>query len=310
MHLRDWPKVDGELVDAKLGEQMTLVRRLVELGRSARAESKMRTRQPLARALVHAPGWRDLPAELRDQVIDELNVREVVSDDDVGSLAVVETVVKPNFRALGKRFGNQTQAVASAVTAADATQLAAALTATGSASVMVDGAALELSSDELIVTEIPTLGWAVASDAGLTVALDLELTDELLGAGLAREVIRFAQETRKTSGLEISDRIEVWWEADDEPLLSAMRGQRRTDRGRDLGGHLHRRQAERRHHPPPRRRARPHHVDAGRRRLTCRLRKRVKSGHCTRGPRVPTTQPPDRRSQGEGVHEPIDTSRR
>jgi len=226
VHLRDWPKVDGHLVDVTLSQQMTLVRRLVELGRSARAESKMRTRQPLARALVHAPGWRDLPAELRDQVIDELNVREVVSDEDVGSLAVVETVVKPNFRALGKRFGNQTQAVATAVATADPAQLAGALTTTGSVSVVVDGSVIELSGDELIVTETPTLGWAVASDAGLTVALDLELTDELRSAGLAREVIRFAQETRKTSGLEISDRIELWWEADDEPLLSAMRSHR------------------------------------------------------------------------------------
>jgi isoleucyl-tRNA synthetase len=226
VHLRDWPTVDGLLVDVRLCEQMTLVRRLVELGRSARAESKMRTRQPLARALVHAPGWRELPAELREQVIDELNVREVVSDDDVGSFAVVETLVKPNFRALGKRFGNQTQAVASAVALADPAQLAAALTATGSASVVVDRSVIELSADELIVTETPTLGWAVASDAGLTVALDLELSAELRGAGLAREVIRFAQETRKTSGLEISDRIEVWWEADDEPLLSALRSHR------------------------------------------------------------------------------------
>ena len=110
VHLRDWPQVDGALVDATLLEQMTLVRRLVELGRSARAESKVRTRQPLARALVHAPGWRDLPQELKTHVIDELNVREVVSDDGSGAPMVVETTIKPNFRALGKRFGNQTQA--------------------------------------------------------------------------------------------------------------------------------------------------------------------------------------------------------
>jgi isoleucyl-tRNA synthetase len=73
------------------------------------------------------------------------------------------------------------------------------------------------------VTETPTLGWAVATDAGLSVALDLELTDELRAAGIAREVIRFVQETRKTSGLEISDRIELWWQAAG-PIAAALRG--------------------------------------------------------------------------------------
>jgi isoleucyl-tRNA synthetase len=223
VHLRDWPKVDGALVDSALSDDMSLVRRLVELGRAARAESKVRTRQPLGRALVHAAGWRELPQELKEQVIDELNVREVVSKEAAGELAVVETVVKPNFRTLGKRFGNQTKAVAEAIGLADHAALAAAVGAGTSASVLVDGAPVELSADELLVTETPTLGWAVVSEGGLSVALDLELNEELRLAGLAREVIRFAQETRKTSGLEISDRIEFWWQAGDDRLVSAFR---------------------------------------------------------------------------------------
>jgi isoleucyl-tRNA synthetase len=182
----------------------------------------VRTRQPLGRALVHTAAWRDLPAELRDQVTDELNVREIVSDDGTGDLVVVDTVVKPNFRALGKRFGKTTQAVAAAVAAAIHADLAAALAAGGSASVVVDGNPVELSADELIVTETPTLGWAVASDAGVSVALDLELNDELRSAGLAREVVRFVQDARKTSGLEITDRIELWWQADTGDLAAAL----------------------------------------------------------------------------------------
>lgn len=223
VHLRDWPRVDGDLVDGTLSSQMALVRRLVELGRSARAESKMRTRQPLGRALVHAPGWAQLPPELHDQVIDELNVREVVSDDGSGGWLVVETVVKANFRALGRRFGKDTQAVAAAIAATNHAELAAAVGSGGSATVLVDGSPVELSADELIVTETPTLGWAVASDAGVSVALDLELTDELRSAGLAREVVRFVQDARKNSGLEISDRIELWWQAGSQPLVAAIR---------------------------------------------------------------------------------------
>jgi isoleucyl-tRNA synthetase len=222
VHLRDWPIVDATSIDHGLGEQVALVRKLVELGRSARAESKMRTRQPLSRALVHAPGWRDLPEELRAEVVDELNVREIVSDDGTGNWTVVETVVKPNFRTLGKRFGKNTQAIAAAIAAADPSVLAESLSSSGTASVIVEGASVDLSTDELIVTETPTLGWAVATDAGLSVALDLELTDELRGAGIAREVIRFVQETRKTSGLDISDRIELWWQAAG-PIAAAVR---------------------------------------------------------------------------------------
>jgi len=147
----------------------------------------------------------------------------VVADDGSGDLLVVDTVVKANFRALGKRFGNRTQVVAAAVAAANAAELALAIAETGSVSIPVDGEQVVLSADELVVTETPTLGWAVASDGGLSVALDLELTEELRRAGMAREAIRFAQETRKTSGLEISDRIEFWWQAADDRLVAALR---------------------------------------------------------------------------------------
>jgi isoleucyl-tRNA synthetase len=228
VHLRDWPAAETTLMDERLCAQMALVRRLVELGRAARAESKVRTRQPLGRALVHAPGWRELPAELQAQVADELNVRQVISQDAAGGSAVVETVVRPNFRLLGKRFGNRTQAVARAVTAADPVAVATALNAGRPVTVLLDGSPVELSADELVVTERPASGWAVASDAGLSVALDLALDEELRSAGLAREVVRFVQDARKTSGLQITDRIELWWLADDQPLASSLRQHRPT----------------------------------------------------------------------------------
>jgi isoleucyl-tRNA synthetase len=226
VHLRDWPKVDGSLVDVRLSAQMTLVRRLVELGRSARAESKMRTRQPLARALVHTTGWNELPTELKDQVIDELNVREVVSDEGRGDWLVVQQTVKPNFRTLGKRFGKDTQRIAGAIAAADADTVASALRDHGTVQLDVDGRAVSISADELVVTETPSVGWAVASDAGISVALDLELSPELRSAGLAREVIRFVQDARKNSGLDVTDRIELWWQADTDPVAAALREHR------------------------------------------------------------------------------------
>jgi isoleucyl-tRNA synthetase len=206
VHLRDWPKVDGGLVDGELASQVALTRRLVDLGRTARAESRTKTRQPLGRALVSAQGWATLPQELKDLVAAELNVGtlEGLSGD------LVDVTVKANFRALGKRFGKGVQQVAAAVAAADAATLAGALK-DGTAVVVVDGAEVPLSQEEVIVTETPRTGWAVASAGGETVALDLEITAELRRAGLVRDVVRLVQEARKGTGLDVSDRIELWW---------------------------------------------------------------------------------------------------
>ena len=114
---------------------MALVRRLVELGRAARAESGCKTRQPLRRALVVGAGLgRRCRADLRAEIADELNVG-VGRAGSAGRRSLVDVTVKANFRALGKRFGKQVQAVAAAIAAADAAALAAALRARGTATV-------------------------------------------------------------------------------------------------------------------------------------------------------------------------------
>jgi isoleucyl-tRNA synthetase len=144
------------------------------------------------------------------EVADELNVVDVVELAGAVGDDLVDVSVKVDFRAVGRRLGRQVQAVAAAVAAADPARLAAAYRA-GTATVPVDGASVPLQEGDLIVTETPREGWTVASGGGLTVALDLALTPELERAGLAREVIRLVQEARKSSGLEVSDRIELRW---------------------------------------------------------------------------------------------------
>jgi isoleucyl-tRNA synthetase len=213
VHLASWPEVDEAARDEALLAQVGLVRRLVELGRSARTAAKVRTRQPLARALVAAPGWEQLPADLVAEVAEELNVLDIVELAGAVGGDLVDVSVKVDFRAVGRRLGRQVQAVAAAVAAADPAELAAAYRA-GTATVPVDGAPVPLQEGDLVVTESPREGWTVASGGGLTVALDLALTPQLQRAGLAREVIRLVQEARKSSGLEVSDRIELRWTAE------------------------------------------------------------------------------------------------
>ena len=215
VHLASWPEYRPELVDTKLSEHMALTRRLVELGRSARVDSSVRTRQPLGRALVGAPGFADLSEQLRDQIADELNVESLEPLSSVGQ-DLVDHTVKPNFRALGKRFAKRTPLVAQGIQDADPATLVQQVRDTGWAHVEVEGEPVEINADEVLVTERPREGWAVATESGETIALDLELTPRLRRAGLAREMVRMLQDARKKSGLEVSDRIHVRWSAADE----------------------------------------------------------------------------------------------
>jgi len=221
VHLTAWPTADSALIDPDLSAQMALTRRLVELGRSARSAASVPVRQPLPRAVVSAPGFDGLAPELRDEIAQELNVRSLEPMAAVGA-DLVDYVVKPNFRALGRRFGKGTQAVAAAIAAADPAGLAAELRREGKISVVVEGTPVALSADEVIVTQTPRSGWTVAADAGETVAIEVTITPELRREGLARDVIRLIQEARKNDGLHVSDRITVRWETPDPELAAAL----------------------------------------------------------------------------------------
>ena len=214
VHLASWPKADTSLRDLELEQAMTLTERLVLLGRAARSEAKMKVRQPLAQALVPSAAFDQLTDELKAEICAELNVGEVGSFAGAGDL--VDFSAKGNFRNLGKRFAKQTPIVAKAIAAADAAALAAALAESGTATIdcpEVDADGVEVTADDVIISERPREGWSVVNDQGETIALDLELTPELERAGLAREVIRFVQDSRKNAGFEVSDRITLQWAA-------------------------------------------------------------------------------------------------
>jgi isoleucyl-tRNA synthetase len=212
VHLSSWPTPDPASVDEELSASVSIARRLVELGRAARAEAKVKIRQPLRRALIGSAAHDRLSEELRAEVADELNLGSVEPLSAAGA-DLVDHTAKGNFRALGKRFAKQTPEVAAAIAAADAGALAASLASTGTATVTVGGEEVEVTAEEVIVSERPREGWAVLNEQGETVALDLEITPELRRAGLAREAIRLIQETRKNSGFDVSDRIALTWRA-------------------------------------------------------------------------------------------------
>jgi len=222
VHLASWPAFDASVIDPVLSAQMALVRRLVELGRSARAEASMRTRQPLRRALIGAAGFLELPGELRAEIAAELNVSRLEVLGSAGEL--VDYTVKPNFRVLGRRFAARTPAVAAAVLAVPAADIATAVLAGGTVVVTVDAfdEPVVIGADDVIVTQTPRAGWAVAADAGETVAIDIMVSPELRREGLAREVIRLVQEARKNDGLAVTDRIWLRWSSADPEVVTAL----------------------------------------------------------------------------------------
>jgi isoleucyl-tRNA synthetase len=219
VHLAAWPAFDPSLIDPVLSAQMAQVRRLVELGRSARSGASVRMRQPLRRALIGAPGFAELPAALRAEIAAELNVESL---SVLGDSELVSYAVKPSFRSLGRRFGSRTPDVAAAILAAPGESIATAVLSGGTVPLRVGSESVLLGADDVIVTQTPLAGWAVATDAGETVAIDIAISPELRREGIAREVIRLIQDARKNDGLEVSDRISLRWVSGDPEVSSAL----------------------------------------------------------------------------------------
>ena len=216
VHLANFPISNKSAIDEKLSSSVGLSRRLVELGRSARAESGVKIRQPLSRALVSASGWENISDEIKTHIAEELNILKL-DGIHVAGTDLVDISVKANFRTLGTKFGADVQVIAKEIATADPSVMVKELRKNKVFKLNVDlggkAKAIEIDIDDLVITETPRSGWSVSSHAGESLALDLTLTPELIRAGQVREVIRAIQEERKNIGLDVSDRITVNWNA-------------------------------------------------------------------------------------------------
>jgi isoleucyl-tRNA synthetase len=221
VHLRDFPEVDESLRDPDLEQGMEAVRLTVELGRAARAQAKAKVRQPLRRAVIVANEAERAAIEARAALVTaELNVKELdfVSDES----ELVSYSAKPNYRALGPRFGKRMPQVAAAVEALDAAHVAAVLAEGGEVGINIDGSDHSLTAEDVTLALQPLEGYEVEAEAGHAVALQLELDDELRREGLAREIVHAVQIARKDAGLEITDRIALTLTGDDDLLAAAQ----------------------------------------------------------------------------------------
>ena len=223
VHLTDYPTADPGLIDLALDEAMGVARQIASLGRQVRTATKVRVRQPLARAVVHVPGDARRLGPLLPLVAEELNVKDVGFAESAEELSGWRA--KPNFPLLGPKLGRKVQDVAAALERDDGT--AASALARGETVTLSDhdGGQISLAPEDVELVQQTRSGWGVASDGAVTVALDLEPDEELRREGLARELIRAVQDLRKSAGLEVSDRIVLGVEGPGEvlPALQAHR---------------------------------------------------------------------------------------
>ncbi len=208
VHLADFPVCDDSAVDAALEQRMDIAQRLTSLVLSLRKKANIKVRQPLAKILV--PASDSVTAEVVDAIAGivkaEVNVKDlklVASDNEV-----FVKRVDPDFKRLGPKMGKLMKQAAASIKALDASSISD-LEKNGMISIDLDGTSVDIELDDVKVISEDIPGWLVANEGDLTVALDIDVTPELMREGLAREIINRVQNIRKSRGYDITDHINL-----------------------------------------------------------------------------------------------------
>jgi isoleucyl-tRNA synthetase len=223
VHLTDFPVADESVIDRGLSRDMAAVLTVVRLGRSARAEANIKVRQPLPAILVHTadPGGAESVVRLKDQIVEELNVKDVRALSDLGDVVTHE--IQPNLPVLGPKYGRQLGSIRKAISDSNAVDIALQVESGNPIPlILADGSVVELDPTELLVNLRKKEGFAAAQNADATVVLDTTLTPELLQEGIARDVVRAIQDARKQRELNIEDTIDVEYSTQDRALAVAI----------------------------------------------------------------------------------------
>ena len=219
VHLAAFPKADLSLIDSAQERRMELAQKVTSMVLSLRKRERIIVRQPLQAISIPVTEQtlRDDLEAVRRLILDEVNVKELKFVEG----QMLEKKVKCNFRVMGKKFGKLMKAVASAVDALTQAEIAR-LETEGTLALVVEGESItvERADVEIVSEDIP--GWVVANEGALTVALDIEVTDDLRREGLAREMVKRIQAYRKDNGFEITDHINIVMQAGDTAMCEAV----------------------------------------------------------------------------------------
>ncbi len=205
VHLSHFPS--AEYRDKELEEKMEIAQRVVYLTRAMRAKSNLKVRQPLKKIMVVVDKQkRDALNKMKDVILDEVNIKELVVLDDDSE--IVNKTAKANFKSIGPKFGKKVKAVASAIAGFNRDEISA-LESGQSVVLQIEDERIEIDRGDVEIISHEIEGWLVESDEGVTAAIDTELNPELIAEGLAREFVNRVQNMRKDAGLEVIDRIKI-----------------------------------------------------------------------------------------------------
>jgi isoleucyl-tRNA synthetase len=224
VHLTDFPEVDEAAIDEALSRDMAAVLEAVGLGRSARSEANVKVRQPLPKLLLYSrdPSFFEAVMRLQDLVLDELNVKAIEPLTELGD--VVEHDIRPNLSILGPKYGKRLNAIRSALGTLPPAEVAALVGDGRLVHLEIpDEQNVALEPDEILVDLRKRTGFAAAQGAQSTIVLDTALTTELIQEGMARDFVRGVQDTRRSAGFDIDDRIEIRYDADPEVMRAISR---------------------------------------------------------------------------------------
>ncbi len=212
VHLVEFPSI--KYIDEELEEKMDIAQKVVYLTRSMRAKNNLKVRQPLQKIMVAVDAAKTNALEnMKDVILEEVNIKElVVLDDDSG---IVNKSAKANFKVLGPRYGKMMKQLAAAITTLTNDQINE-LEKSGNLELEVEGQKVNLTPEDVIIQTSEIEGWVVESEEGITIAIDTELSEDLIAEGYSREFINRIQNMRKDSGLDVMDRIIINYKTDPE----------------------------------------------------------------------------------------------
>ena len=205
IHLVDFPKAGYR--DEELELKMSVAQQVVYLSRAMRAKSNLKVRQPLKKIMIAVDEKRRQAAEnMKEVILEEVNIKELVALED--DSAIVNKSAKANFKVVGPKYGKLVKSLAKAITELNKEEIKE-LEEKGEFNLKVDDQTIAISRDDVEIISSEIEGWMVESENGITVAIDAELTDELIAEGYAREFVNRVQNMRKDAGLDVMDRINV-----------------------------------------------------------------------------------------------------
>jgi isoleucyl-tRNA synthetase len=214
VHLANFPSPDRSLINKDLERKMGQAQTISSLVLSLRAKEKIKVRQPLQKIMipVNSPAQREEILAISDLVKHEVNVKEVELLEDASDILVKQ--IKPNFKVLGPRFGKDMKLIANSIQKLQANDIKQ-IEEKGVLDIEINGKSIRLQLDDVEITSQDIEGWLVANQGAMTVALDVTISEPLRSEGIARELVNRIQNLRKDSGFEVTDRIEVFLQADE-----------------------------------------------------------------------------------------------